>query len=206
MGLWVVWGPIVQTLGVIGDPSTQASYYEPLERFLAEHAAGPLRIEVPFTRSHWEAAFLPPRFPLARGWERQLDKRYDLELESHTLSAAAYRAWLGRLGVSYVALPDVPFDQSSDGEVRLIRRAFPTCAKSFAAPIGGSFACSMRARSWCRSRPAGAVRAPAAGGGARLTSLGVQSFALVVAHTRALPRAGPLLALLDRERRSGERA
>jgi hypothetical protein len=180
MGLWVVWGPIVQTLGVSGDRSTQASYYGPLERFLDEHATRPLRIEVPFTRSHWEAAFLPPRFPLARGWERQLDKRYDLELESHTLSARAYREWLGRLGVSYVALPDVPFDQSSDGEVRLIRHGVPYLREVF------------RSAHWRVFRvlaasplvvPLGPGRArPASGGsaGARLTTLGVDSFALTV--------------------------
>ncbi len=34
MGLWVVWGPIVQTREVSGDPSTQASFYAPVEHFL----------------------------------------------------------------------------------------------------------------------------------------------------------------------------
>jgi len=163
----VVWGPIVQTLGSSGDPSTQASYYLPLERFLEAHAARPLRIEVPFTRSHWEAALLPPRFPLARGWERQLDKRYDLELESHTLSPAAYRAWLDRLGVSYVALPDVPFDQSSDGEVRLIRRGLPYLSEVF------------RSVHWRVFRVDHASPLVVPGASAKLTSLGVQSFSLL---------------------------
>ena len=35
------------------------------------------RVEVPLTRSHWEAALLAPRVSLARGWEKQLDERYD---------------------------------------------------------------------------------------------------------------------------------
>ena len=181
MGLWVVWGPIVQTLGVINDPSTQASYYKPLERFLAQHAGAPLRIEVPFTRSHWEAAFLPPRFPLARGWERQLDKRYDLELESHALSAAAYRAWLGRLGVSYVALPDVPFDQSSDGEVRLVRQGVPYLREVFRSAHWRVFRVLDASPLVVPLAPGGARRAQAGASGARLTSLGVQGFALSVA-------------------------
>jgi hypothetical protein len=180
MGLWVVWGPIVQTLGTSDDPSTRASYYVPLERFLREHTAGPLRIEVPFTRSHWEAAFLPPRFPLARGWERQLDKRYDLELESHTLSARAYREWLGRLGVSYVALPDVPFDQSSDGEVRLIRQGVPYLREVFRSAHWRVFRVLDASPLVVPVERVGAGGAFAAGGGAVLTSLGEQSFALTV--------------------------
>jgi hypothetical protein len=92
---------------------------------LRDHAAAAVRIEVPFTRSHWEAAWLAPHVELARGWERQLDKRYDEELESSSLTAAGYRRWLDHDGVSYVALPDVPFDQSSDAEVRLIRGGLP---------------------------------------------------------------------------------
>ena len=109
MALWVVWGPIVQTRGVIGDPSTQRLLStRPSSAFSPARGAQPLRIEVPFTRAHWEAAFLAPHVLLARGWERQLDKRYDRVLESHSLSAASYRGWLDREGVSYVALPDAP--------------------------------------------------------------------------------------------------
>jgi hypothetical protein len=125
MAIWVLWGPVVQTLAVSGDPSTRASFYTPLERFLSTHHRGPLRIEVPFTRAHWEAAYLAPTVSLARGWERQLDKRYDRKLESKTLRASAYRRWLEREGVSYVALPDVRFDYSSRAEVRLIRSGLP---------------------------------------------------------------------------------
>ncbi len=36
-----------------------------------------MRVEVPLTRSHWEAALLAPRVSLARGWEKQLDSRFD---------------------------------------------------------------------------------------------------------------------------------
>jgi len=36
-----------------GDPSTEASYYAPLLDRLPDPPGG--RVEVPFTRSHWEA-------------------------------------------------------------------------------------------------------------------------------------------------------
>lgn len=123
--LWVAWGPIAQTKEVLHDPSTTASYYTPVRRFLASHAHRPVRIEVPFTRSHWEAALLAPHVELARGWERQLDKRYDEAIEADPLPPSVYEQWLYDDGVSYVALPDVPLDGSSYGEAALIRKGAP---------------------------------------------------------------------------------
>ena len=84
--------------------------------------ARPVRIEVPLTRSHWEAALLAPSVSLARGWEKQLDSRYDQVLLSKGLTAASYERWLDQQAVAYVALPDVPLDPSSAQEGRLIRR------------------------------------------------------------------------------------
>ncbi|MHB1810338.1 MAG: hypothetical protein ACYCU0_13760, partial [Solirubrobacteraceae bacterium] len=70
IAFWVVWGPATQTAEVLKDPSTTASFYLPLRNFIATHARGrPVRIEVPFTRSHWESALLARYVPLARGWE-----------------------------------------------------------------------------------------------------------------------------------------
>lgn len=179
IGLWVLWGPIVQSLGVSGDPSTRPSYYAPVVRFLDEHAAKPLRIEVPFTRAHWESAYLAPYVPLARGWERQLDKRYDLGLESHSLSASAYRAWLDDLGVSYVALPDVAFDQSSRREVQLIRGGLPYLREIFRDAHWQIFRV-LRAAPLVVPLHAPSTITPA-GAGARMTALGTQSFSLAVA-------------------------
>lgn len=164
MAFWVAWGPIVQSSEVMGDPSTTAAYYTPLRRFLAAHARGPIRIEVPFTRSHWEAALLAPHVELARGWERQLDKRYDEAIEADPLAPAVYRGWLYRNGVSYVALPDVPLDGSSIGEAALIRRGAP-----FLEPVFAS-------RHWRVYRVLGAR--PLAQGPGSLTALGHQGFTL----------------------------
>lgn len=128
---WTVWGPVRETTGVIGDGSTSAAYYTPLKRFLRAHGGSLLRIEVPFTHSHWEAALLAPEFELARGWERQLDTKYDPIFFKEGLTPAAYRAWLDDNAVSYVALPDVRLDGSSDEEAALIRKGLPYLREVF---------------------------------------------------------------------------
>ncbi len=122
---WTVWGPVRESTGVIGDPSTSSAYYTPLKRFLATHGGPLARVEVTFTHSHWEAALLAPQFPLARGWERQLDTKYDPIFFKDPLTASAYRTWLQANAVSYVALPDVRLDGSSDEEAALIRGGLP---------------------------------------------------------------------------------
>jgi hypothetical protein len=120
IGVWTVWGPVRETLAVAGDPSTAASYYAPVERFVASHGGSAVRVEVPFTRGHWEAAWLARDVSLARGWEKQLDERYEGVLLSHRLSAASYLRWLREEAVGYVALPDARLDASSAREGRLI--------------------------------------------------------------------------------------
>lgn len=123
--VWSVWGPVRETRAVAGSPATRAAYYAPVERYLLAHGAGSERVEVPLTRSHWEAAMLAPRVSLARGWEKQLEERYDSVLLGSRLTAGVYRAWLRNEAVAYVALPDVPLDPSSAGEGALIRRGAP---------------------------------------------------------------------------------
>jgi hypothetical protein len=128
IALWTVWGPVRETAAVAGDISTSPSYYVPVERFVAgveTSPAPPVRVEVPFTRGHWEAAWLAPRVSLARGWEKQLDERYDGVLLSPGLTAQRYLSWLHEQAVSYVALPDAPLDPSSAAEGRLVRAGLP---------------------------------------------------------------------------------
>jgi hypothetical protein len=123
--VWVGWGPVRETAAVAGNESTSAAYYAPVELFLDAHAHTPVRLEVPLTRSHWETAELAPRISLARGWEKQLDTRYDRVLLTPGLSAASYLRWLHEEAVSYVALPDTTLDPSSAREGRLIRSGLP---------------------------------------------------------------------------------
>jgi hypothetical protein len=85
----------------------------------------PVRIEAPFTSSHWDADVLGAHFLLARGWERQLDTRYDSLFYEGRLTAASYRAWLLATGVRYVTLSDAPLDFSSVQEAALIDGGLP---------------------------------------------------------------------------------
>jgi len=165
--VWVVWGPARETLAVAGSEATSAAYYVPVERFVARVEAppgSPVRVEVPLTRSHWEAALLAPTVSLARGWDKQMEARYDGALLAHGLTAAGYERWLRQQAVAYVALPDVPLDPSSAQEGRLIRRGLPYLREVFASAH------------WRIFRVLAAT--PLASGPGRLTSLGHDSFAL----------------------------
>ena len=162
--VWVLWGPVRETEAVAGSPATRASFYRPLIAFLERQPGGPFRVEVPLTRSHWESALLAPSVSLARGWEKQLDSRYDGVLLGGGLTPASYRRWLGREGVTFVALPDVQPDPSSAAEGRLIRGGLPFLTRVF------------RSRGWQVFRVRQAR--PVASGPGRLTELGHDTFAL----------------------------
>src|SRR5439155_21434515 len=97
--------PVRDAVVAAGDPSTRASYSAPLVAGLARRPAG--RVEVPFTRSHWEARYLAERFPLARGWERQLDRDRNALFYDGRLTAARLRRWLDAGAVRWIALPNV---------------------------------------------------------------------------------------------------
>jgi hypothetical protein len=127
--LWWQLGPAVRDVHTAqGDPSVHAAYYAPL---LAElHARGADgtdgRLEIPFTKVHWEARHLAPAIPLARGWERQLDREVNpLFYNDAVLTPRRYRAWLDRMAVRWVAVPDVALDYSAKDEAELIARGLP---------------------------------------------------------------------------------
>jgi hypothetical protein len=130
--LWWQLGPaILDVRTANGDPSVHAAYYAPL---LAElQRAGPGggaidagRLEIPFTNVHWEARWAAPAIPLARGWERQLDRKVNpLFYDDTPLTAHRYRAWLDRMAVRWVAVPDVRLDYSAKAEARLIAGGLP---------------------------------------------------------------------------------
>ncbi|MCW2996758.1 MAG: hypothetical protein JWN65_307 [Solirubrobacterales bacterium] len=120
------WYAPAREIGIgAGDPSTQASYYAPLIRRLEEAGPLPGRVEVPFTRAHWEAAHLAAHVPLARGWETQLDRKLNPLFERPTVSPGAYRVWLARNAVHWVAVPDAPLDDAGRGEAHLIALGVP---------------------------------------------------------------------------------
>jgi hypothetical protein len=105
-----------------GDRLASAADYSGLLRFLGAHRLPLGRVEVPFTTSHWENAVLALRVPLARGWEKQLDTKYDglFYRREHPLAPGVYHAWLRELAVRYVAVPAVSLDPAARQEVGLI--------------------------------------------------------------------------------------
>ncbi len=108
-----------------GDPSTRAAFHAEVLRYLDEHAAPGERLEVPFTRNHWEATYLAEHYPLARGWHRQLDRKVNPLFYDGDLTAEAYGDWLRRNAVRWVALPSAPLDFSATDERRLLLDGVP---------------------------------------------------------------------------------
>jgi hypothetical protein len=124
LGYWQAYPAVRDVVRASGDPSTAAAYHAPLVRWL-ERRPGSFRVEIPFTANHWEAAHVAPSVPLARGWERQLDRRYGALFYDGTLTARSYRAWLDEHAVAYVALPDAELDYSAKAEARLVEHGLP---------------------------------------------------------------------------------
>lgn len=121
----------LQTQGAVRDvteidaSATTAAYYRPLLGYLSRQPAPPFRLEIPFTAGHWEAYRVAPDFPLARGWERQLDVKDNALFYNGTLTASSYEQWLHRLAVRFVAVADTGLDYSARDEVALIDRGLP---------------------------------------------------------------------------------
>jgi hypothetical protein len=114
------------------EPSRQAAYFAPLLQFLGAHNIPAGRVEVVPVRFHWESAYVAPRFPLARGWERQLDTANNpLFYSPEPLTAPMYTEWLRDNGVRYVALADTAPDYAGRTEAQLLQTDVP----GLAAPV-----------------------------------------------------------------------
>jgi hypothetical protein len=119
---WQVSASVDDVRRAADDPSVQASYYDGMLHFLRAQPGGPFRIEIPFTDNHWESVRVAPSFALARGWERQLDRKVNgLFYDGRPLTPARYRRWLDDNAVRYVALADAPIDYSAAAEAKLVR-------------------------------------------------------------------------------------
>jgi hypothetical protein len=169
-----------------GDPSVEARFHRPLADALAPRM--PVRVEVPMTRSHGEADHLARRIPIARGWERQLDReRAALFYADGPLTAADYRRWLDDHAVSHVAVPvGVPLDAAGEEEAALVARGLPYLRDE--GRVGG----------YRLHRVLGAR--PLAVGAARLTRLDPEGFALTGSKpgsTDVRVRFSPYWALLS---------
>src|SRR5690606_23880066 len=111
--------PVMDTdLATIDDPASAAEFFEPLDRELARRPPG--RVEVVPTVNYWESAYVASA-PLARGWLRQADRRWNPLFFDGTLTADTYRDWLVETGVSYVALSTGALSWVGSREAALIR-------------------------------------------------------------------------------------
>lgn len=102
------------------DPSRSEAFYSGLLGYLKKQPATTGRLEVVFTREHWEALWVAQKFPIARGWERQTDLDANHALYS-PLTAQTYRTWLDDNAVSLVALPNAPIDYGGQAEADLLK-------------------------------------------------------------------------------------
>ena len=102
--------------------TAEAAFWQPAIDFVSPRTQG-YRVEVVPTFGHWEAYRLPRAgVPIARGWYRQLDMAQNPELYRRPLEPAAYRAWLRRLGVRFVLLPQARLGPLGAGrEAALLR-------------------------------------------------------------------------------------
>jgi hypothetical protein len=114
------------------SPAASRSYYTPLLTELHQRmdtsARLGQRVEVVEPATKGAARYVGESMPMARGWERQTD-RTDNPIfysdDAHPLDATSYRAWLDRLAVAYVAVPDTRLDFASVDEAELIGDGLP---------------------------------------------------------------------------------
>jgi hypothetical protein len=168
--VYLAWLPAVRAVDEAhGDPSTQPAFYDDPREFL-EHAAKPgERVEVAFTRNHWEVAYLATTVQLARGWERQMDEKSNpIFYDGETLTPARYHRWLRHNAVRWVALPSAPLDYSARAEARVVERRPSFLRLAHTAP------------GWKIYEVRGTE--PPASGGARVTAAGPDGFDVVAAR------------------------
>ncbi len=136
------WSPVVRDLeSVRAEASVEADYYSSVRTFLLEdmkQTGERYRVEVLPVESHWEAAHIPRGIYIARGWERQLDRKLNAlfyEDEAGPLTPTAYRSWLDELAVGYVAIPHTELDYAGKAEARLISQGgVPYLKRAFVNP------------------------------------------------------------------------
>lgn len=112
------WAPVSLTFRG-GLEQADASFYTPLLEVL-RGIDGPKRIEVVPVVSHAEADHVAIEVPIARGWDRQLDRKFNGLFYGDTLEPAQYLDWLDEHGVTLVAIADTDLDEGGVLEQQLL--------------------------------------------------------------------------------------
>ena len=161
---WQLYPPVRDVANASGDPSIRAAFHRSLVEEVRRRGGPAGRVEVAPLRNHAEARFVAPELPLARGWERQLDRLYGRLFYDKPLTPATYRAWLDENAVRWVAVADAPLDGAAQEEVRLI-----AAGPDYLRPV-------WRDADWRLYEVRAA--APVAQGSARLLALGSDTVSL----------------------------
>jgi hypothetical protein len=120
--LSLVWGWSYAKLAFL--PKTAAvteRFYDSLATYVHTLPDAVQRVEVVPTDTFRQADELALEIDIARGWETQLDRKYNPELYASNLSADAFQQWLMDNSVSLVALPNNGLEHASHREADLIR-------------------------------------------------------------------------------------
>jgi hypothetical protein len=137
LGLAVSWNvtPLAWSLSrSASDPSSSATYWQPVVRFLHRNLSPSYRVEAVATAGHWEAFyFARAGIPIVRGWFRQDDFPQNTILYDD-LGRRAYLSWLRSLGVRYVVLANTQLDYSARDEGRLLRSGRSGLVVSYVTP------------------------------------------------------------------------
>ena len=124
--LWQWTAPVVDVQRAIKDDHSRTrAFYAPLISQIRARGEDAGRVEIIWTRGHWEDAYVAKTIPLARGWERQLDRKFNSTVNGPLIAPAAYRKWIDALSVRWVALPTAQLDSAVEGEAALVSRGLP---------------------------------------------------------------------------------
>jgi hypothetical protein len=142
-------------------------FWAPALRFLDRHSTPDYRVEVVPTFDHWEVYWLPRAgFAIARGWYRQLDIVENPVLYEKTMTPAAYRAWLRRMGIRFVLLPRAALSsQGAAREAAVLRSGRSGLVRAF------------RSRDWTIYKLPSALPLLTGPGEGRITALGHERIA-----------------------------
>ncbi|MGB1583512.1 MAG: hypothetical protein ACPHCI_06965 [Solirubrobacterales bacterium] len=111
---------------ITSDRTADPHYFAPLNNFLDEQDPNrDDKVEIVFTRNHFEAAYVASKRPIARGWERQLDTKYNAVFYDGSLTEQTYARWLIENDVRWVALAEAVTDYSARDEAELIKSGLP---------------------------------------------------------------------------------
>jgi hypothetical protein len=123
----IVWlrDKTMDDLRVATDVPAWAAHTDGVVAELDRLGADRTRVEVVPARNHREASVLAAHVNNARGWNRQLDVERGRLFYDGTLNRDTYRAWLDRLAVGFVVVPDGRPDGPAEAEAALVRGGAP---------------------------------------------------------------------------------